>query len=88
MSEMKKYDSKDESVDLKSADAQKKDGSAGINVMLGDVKKIKMLSNGGSEVNRKRAPVVADIIAGFLIALIAIAIVVGTVYLLRYQSND
>ena len=88
MSEMRKYDSKDESVDLKSADAQKKDSNTGANVTPGDFKKIKMLSNGGSEVKRKRAPIVVDIIAGLLIALIAIAVVVGTVYLFRYQSND
>ena len=44
MSDMRKYGSNNESVDLKSADAQKKDGGAGTSVMSGDVKKIKMLS--------------------------------------------
>ena len=88
MSDIRKYGSNNESVDLKSADAQKKDSSAGISAMSGDVKKMKMLSNGGSAVKKKRTPIVADIIAGLLIALIAIVIVVGTVYLFRYQSND
>lgn len=88
MSEMKKYDSKDKNVDLKSADAQKKDSYAGAGIIGGDAKKMKMLSNGGAPVKKKRAPLAADIIAGLLIALIAIVIVVGTVYLFRYQSND
>ena len=53
MSEIKKYDSKDESIDLKSADAQKKDSSSGVNAITGDAKKIKILSNVGSDVKRK-----------------------------------
>ena len=88
MSEIKKYDSKDESIDLKSADAQKKDSSSGVNAITGDAKKIKILSNVGSDVKRKKTPIAADIIAGLLIVLIAVAVVVGTVYLFKYQSND
>ena len=88
MSEIKKYNSKDESVDLKSADAQKNDNNTGVNAALGDVRKMKISSVGGHKIKRKRAPIAADIIAGMLIAAIAIAIVIGTVYLFKYQSND
>lgn len=88
MSEIKKYNSKNDSVDLKSADARKNDNNVGVNATLGDARKMKMASGGSHKAKRKRAPIAADIIAGVLIATIAIAIVVGTVYLFKYQSND
>ena len=88
MAELKKNDLNKESVDLKSADSQKKDSSTATYTSLIDNKNIKISPNGSIVKNRKRTPVVADVIAGLLIVLIAMCIVVGTVYLFRYQSND
>ena len=88
MAELKKNDLNKESVDLKSADSQKKDSSTAAYTSLVDTQHIKISSNANIVKNRKRTPVVADVIAGLLIILIAICVVVGTVYLFRYQSND
>lgn len=88
MSENKNYDSKQD-FDLKSDDAHKKESGAGLQSSPGGVKNFKMTS-GGAPANKgkKKTPIVADIIAGVLIIAIAIGVVVGTVYMFRYQSND
>ena len=88
MSENKNYDSKQD-FDLKSADAHKKESGAGLQSSPGGVKNFKMTS-GGTPANKgkKKTPIVADIIAGILIIAIAIGVIVGTVYMFRYQSND
>ena len=87
MSENKNYDSKQD-FDLKSADAHKKESGAGLQSSPGGVKNFKMTSGGAPVNKRKKTPIVADIIAGVLIIAIAIGVVVGTVYMFRYQSND
>ncbi len=87
MSENKNYDSKQD-FDLKSADAHKKESGAGLQSSPGGVKNFKMTSGGAPVNKRKKTPIVADIIAGILIIAIAIGVVVGTVYMFRYQSND
>ena len=87
MSKNKNYDSK-QNFDLKSADAHKKESGAGLQSSPGGVKNFKMTSGGAPVNKRKKTPIVADIIAGVLIIAIAIGVVVGTVYMFRYQSND
>ena len=87
MSKNKNYDSKQD-FDLKSADAHKKESGAGLQSSPGGVKNFKMTSGGAPVNKRKKTPIVADIIAGVLIIAIAIGVVVGTVYMFRYQSND
>ncbi len=89
MSEYKNNDSKQDIIDLKSADAQKRDSGVGARSSLGDAKNFKTPSGSNAVKRRKKkTPIVADVIAGILIIAIAIGVVVGTVYMFQYQSND
>lgn len=94
MSESKNYDVKDSRTDLKSADSEKHDSREGSTqssvseVLEEKIKKKISATERKRNANKRKLPVIVDVIVGVLVIAISIGIVAGAFILFRYYSDD